>query len=50
MIHEKRSAGGLETTTADSTAACRSIAFRTWLKAAIIRYATMLATYFRGLA
>ena len=46
----KKSAGGLETTTADSNFASRIIAFCTWLKAAIVRCAAMLATYLRGLA
>ena len=50
MIHKKTSAGGFETTTADSTDAPAIIAFCTRLKVAIVHYAAMLATYLRGLA
>lgn len=50
MIHKKTSAGGFETTTADSTATHSIIAFCTRLKVAIVHYAAMLATYLRGLA
>lgn len=50
MIQKKTSAGGFETTTADSTDAPAIIAFCTRLKAAIVRCAAMLATYLRGLA
>ena len=49
MIHKKTSAGGFETTTADSTDIPAIIALRTQLTAAIIRCAAMLATL-RGLA
>lgn len=50
LIDIKKSAGGFETTTADSTFASRIIAFCTWLNVAIVRYAAMLATCLRGLA
>ena len=50
MIHKKTSAGGFETTTADSNFASRIIAFCTRLKVAIVHYAAMLATYMQGLA
>ncbi len=50
MIHKKTSAGGFETTTADSNFASRIITFCTWLKVAIVHYAGMLATYLRALA
>ena len=50
MIQKKTSAGGFETTTADSNFAARIIAFCTRPKAAIVHYGGMLATYLRGLA
>ena len=50
MIHKKTSAGGFETTTADSNFASRTITFCIWLKVPIVYYAAKLATCLRGLA
>ena len=49
-IDIKKSAGGFETTTADSNFASRIIASCTRLKVTIVQYAAMLAIYLRGLA
>ena len=46
----KKSAGGFETTTADSNFASRIIAFCALLNVAIVHYAAMLAIFLRGLA
>ncbi len=50
MIHKKTSAGGFETTTADSTDTPAIITFCTRLKAAIVCCAAMLGTYLGELA
>lgn len=49
MTHQKESAGGCETITADTNYANRIIPFCTRVKAAIVRYAALLATLLRGL-
>jgi hypothetical protein len=50
MTHKKESAGGFDTTTADTNYAIKIIPFRTRCKAAFIRLAQLLASFFRGLA
>ena len=50
MIHKKTSAGGFETTTADSSFAPGIITSCARLKAVVVRFAAMLATVLRGRA
>ena len=50
MIHKKTSAGGFETTTADSNFSESTIAYCARLKVAIVHHASTLATVLRGLA
>lgn len=50
MIRKKESAGGCETTTADTNNATKIIPLCTRIKALSMRLAAMLATVFRGLA
>lgn len=48
--HKTKSAGGYDTTTADTKYANRILPFCTRCKLAFIRLAQVLATFFRGLA
>jgi len=50
MTRTKESAGGFETTTADTKHSTKIIAFCTRCRAAFIRLAQLLASFFRGLA
>jgi hypothetical protein len=50
MTHKKRSAGGCETTTADTNYSTTIIAVCTRCKAAGVRLAALLAAFLRGLA
>lgn len=50
MIRKKESAGGCETTTAETNNAPKIISLCTRIKAAIVGYGAMLANVFRGLA
>lgn len=50
MTRKKESAGGCETTTADTNNATEIIPFRTRAKALFLRVAAMLAAFLRGLA
>ena len=50
MTHKKEFAGGFETTTADTNYSTKIISLCTRCKAAFIRLAQLLASFFRGLA
>jgi hypothetical protein len=50
MTPKKESAGGYETTTADTNNTTVIIPFRARCRLVFIRFAGMLATFFRGLA
>lgn len=50
MTHKKESAGGFDTTTADTKHTSKIIAFCIRCKLAFIRLAQVLATFFKGLA
>lgn len=50
MISKKESAGGMDTTTADTKHTSKIIPLRSRIIASLVRVATVLATLFRGLA
>jgi len=50
MTHQKQSAGGCETTTADANYSTTIISVCTRCKAAGVRLAALLATFLQGLA
>lgn len=49
MTYKKESAGGFDTTTADTNSTFRIIPSCIRIKAAFVRLAALLATFFRGL-
>ena len=49
MTHQKESAGGYDTTTADTKTATQTIALNVRIRQAAVRLAAIVAVIFRGL-